>query len=404
MSWICRNTRTLFHSFCTAVLALNVTACANTGPAERIGNALPTPSVQQAVPEFVRNLPKSSTGNMAEYTVFGKRYEVLDSAAGFIDRGTASWYGEKFHGRKTSSGDIYDMHAMTAAHKNLPLPTFVRVTNLENNSSVVVKVNDRGPFVGDRIIDLSLAAALELGMKEQGTANVQVQALSTHLVAENDTVSNRGVVESFAQQQGDNDGATPEVIEPALAAVPLRESAVAVEQFEKEVEPGFKDELVLNAELEGDNDNGDDGYVELVAEADAAPVAKLAIEAQSNESQLNEAQLNEAKAAQIQPLASAVQPELGSASSSAESSSAEASTESGYFIQLGAFRYAPYAEAMVDSVVEKTGLNAFIEVDATKALYRVKMGPYEKGDGLETTMTELASIGIEGYTKLATEP
>ena len=126
------------------------------------------------------NLPKSKYGNPSSYVVFGKRYYVLDSSEGFVERGLASWYGKKFHGRKTSSGEIYNMHAMTAAHKSLPLPTYVRVENLENGRTVVVLVNDRGPFVGDRIIDLSFAAAEKLGVVGPGTAQVEISALSTH--------------------------------------------------------------------------------------------------------------------------------------------------------------------------------------------------------------------------------
>lgn len=136
------------------------------------------------IPAYVRNLPKSKTGNMDEYTVFGKKYRVMDSAANFVETGEASWYGTKFHGRKTSSGEIYDMHAMTAAHKYLPIPTYALVTHLESNKSIVVLINDRGPFVGERIIDLSYAAAQELGMAEQGVAPVKVVALSTHYVDE----------------------------------------------------------------------------------------------------------------------------------------------------------------------------------------------------------------------------
>ncbi len=102
---------------------------------------------------------------------------VLDSSEGYIERGIASWYGKKFHGRRTSSGDPYDMYAMTAAHKRLPLPTYVKVTNLENGRSTVVRVNDRGPFHGGRIIDLSYAAAVKLGYQDKGTARVVVEAL-----------------------------------------------------------------------------------------------------------------------------------------------------------------------------------------------------------------------------------
>lgn len=134
----------------------------------------------RSVVEPVRDLPKSRRGNMAEYTVLGRRYRTLESAAGYRERGVASWYGSKFHGRDTSSGEPFDMHAMTAAHRHLPLPTFVRVTDVASGRSVVVKVNDRGPFVDDRLLDLSYAAALRLGMLESGTADVVVEALSTH--------------------------------------------------------------------------------------------------------------------------------------------------------------------------------------------------------------------------------
>jgi len=137
---------------------------------------------QQGVVEPVRNLPKSRIGNAGEYTVFGQRYRVMDSAVGFAETGTASWYGAKFHGRQTSSGEVYDMHAMTAAHRNLPLPTFVRVTRVDNGQSIVVKVNDRGPFVDDRVIDLSFAAAQQLDMLDTGVARVEIEAVSSHLV------------------------------------------------------------------------------------------------------------------------------------------------------------------------------------------------------------------------------
>ena len=128
----------------------------------------------------VGNLPKSRSGNRSEYEVFGIRYAVLDSARDFSERGVASWYGSKFHGRPTASGEIYDMHQMTAAHKHLPLPTFVRVTRIDNGESIVVKVNDRGPFVGDRVLDLSYAAAARLDMLDSGKAEVFIEALSDH--------------------------------------------------------------------------------------------------------------------------------------------------------------------------------------------------------------------------------
>ncbi|MHC8441374.1 MAG: septal ring lytic transglycosylase RlpA family protein [Candidatus Eutrophobiaceae bacterium] len=121
--------------------------------------------------------PKSRYGNPKSYEVMGQRYYVMDSADDYEERGIASWYGTKFHGRRTSSGDTYDMYAMTAAHKTLPLPTYVEVTHLGNGRNVIVKVNDRGPFHHRRIIDLSYAAAIKLGVDKTGTADVLVRAL-----------------------------------------------------------------------------------------------------------------------------------------------------------------------------------------------------------------------------------
>ena len=125
-----------------------------------------------------RQEPRSRYGNRTPYTVLGKAYHVMPSAAGYVERGTASWYGEKFHGRATSSLEPYDMYSFTAAHKTLPLPTFARVTNLDNGRSVIVRVNDRGPFHAGRLIDLSYAAAIKLGIHVRGTGNVEVRAIT----------------------------------------------------------------------------------------------------------------------------------------------------------------------------------------------------------------------------------
>ncbi len=122
--------------------------------------------------------PRARYGNGPVYEVFGQRYSVMDSSAGYKERGVASWYGKKFHGNLTSMREPYDMYEMTAAHKTLPLPTYVRVRNLRNNKSVVVRVNDRGPFVHNRIIDLSYAAAQRLDMVQDGTSLVEVEAIS----------------------------------------------------------------------------------------------------------------------------------------------------------------------------------------------------------------------------------
>lgn len=122
--------------------------------------------------------PRARSGNPPFYEVGGRRYVVLPTAAGYVEQGIASWYGPNFHGGRTATGETYDMNAMTGAHPTLPLPAWVRVTNLENGRSVVVRLNDRGPFARGRIIDLSRAAAEKLDMIQSGTARVEVQSLA----------------------------------------------------------------------------------------------------------------------------------------------------------------------------------------------------------------------------------
>ena len=136
--------------------------------------AIDVSGVREPVP---RAEPRSRYGNRSPYTVLGKSYRVLDDAEGYHERGLASWYGTKFNGRATSSGELYDMCVFSAAHKTLPLPSFVRVTNLDNGRSLVVRVNDRGPFHSGRIMDLSYAAAVRLGVDRTGTARVELQAI-----------------------------------------------------------------------------------------------------------------------------------------------------------------------------------------------------------------------------------
>lgn len=138
------------------------------------GKSIDISKVKNPVPKVE---PKSKYGNPESYVVFGKRYYVMDSSKGYVEQGDASWYGTKFHGRRTSSGETYDMHAMTAAHKSLPLPTYVSVRNLENGRKIIVRVNDRGPFHEGRIIDLSYTAALKLDIVKNGTARVEVRAI-----------------------------------------------------------------------------------------------------------------------------------------------------------------------------------------------------------------------------------
>ncbi len=158
---------------------LLLAGCTSRGPVDgpqTDGPPRTGPEREYSEPEPIDE-PPSRYGNKNPYTVLGRTYHLLPTARGYREKGIASWYGSKFHGRLTSSREVYDMHAYTAAHKTLPIPTVVRVTNLENGRSVRVRVNDRGPFHDNRIIDLSWAAARKLGMTEKGTALVLVEAL-----------------------------------------------------------------------------------------------------------------------------------------------------------------------------------------------------------------------------------
>ncbi|MGH8232262.1 MAG: septal ring lytic transglycosylase RlpA family protein, partial [Steroidobacteraceae bacterium] len=143
------------------------------------------PDVSQIPDAVPRPEPRSAFGNPPFYYVGGRRYAVLPSSTGYVERGVASWYGTEFHGLRTSTGEPYDMFAMTAAHKTLPLPCYARVTNLANGRSVVVRINDRGPFVANRIVDLSYSAASRLDMIRNGTAFVQLEVLTPASTAPN---------------------------------------------------------------------------------------------------------------------------------------------------------------------------------------------------------------------------
>jgi rare lipoprotein A len=169
----------------TALALLTLSACSLTRhrpppPAPAPPPVAPAPPAGTgAVPDAVPRVePRSAHGNPPFYDVLGQRYYVLGSADGYLERGVASWYGPTFHGGNTSSGEPYDMYGMTAAHKTLPLPCYARVTNLRNGRSVVVRINDRGPFVANRLIDLSYTAAVRLDMIRDGTSLVEVRVLS----------------------------------------------------------------------------------------------------------------------------------------------------------------------------------------------------------------------------------
>jgi rare lipoprotein A len=186
----------------------------STPPAAPTGHLL---NVPDAIPRIE---PRAIYGNPPSYEVFGKRYYVMASSVGYVERGVASWYGPGFHKELTSVREPYDMYGMTAAHKTLPLPAYVRVTNLQNGRSCVVRVNDRGPFVGNRIIDLSYTAAAKLDMLRDGTAMVEVRVLQPLDPASDTrlTVASVGTLPLASPPAPTGTAAAPAA--PAIAAAP----------------------------------------------------------------------------------------------------------------------------------------------------------------------------------------
>jgi rare lipoprotein A len=158
---------------------LQLSAC-STGRYQHSQDFIPNPILDPASLKDaqVKVEPLSSMGNPKRYTVLGQEYAVMSQGAGFTQKGFASWYGMKFHGHATSNGEIYDVYQMTAAHKTLPIPSYVKVTRIDTQESVIVRVNDRGPFHEGRIVDLSYAAAVKLGIHKMGTAAVSLEVIS----------------------------------------------------------------------------------------------------------------------------------------------------------------------------------------------------------------------------------
>ncbi|GKW49268.1 septal ring lytic transglycosylase RlpA family protein [Halomonas sp. NCCP-2165] len=191
-----------------------------TGRYARVSDAYPEePPDVSRVPDAVPRIePRSRGGNRSPYQVWGQSYRVLDDARGYRGAGIASWYGEKFHGYATANGEIYDMYKMSAAHRSLPLPTYARVTNQANGRSVIVRVNDRGPFHEDREIDLSYAAAARLGILDAGTGRVVVEAIDPEAwLAEN---GRSAAPRPASAERGQAPAAAPQAAspEPVVAA------------------------------------------------------------------------------------------------------------------------------------------------------------------------------------------
>ena len=219
------------------LMALALGACGLTPEMEKdgAGKRINTTLIPNATP---KSEPITNAGNKSPYEVFGKTYWVLPSSNGYKETGIASWYGTKFHGRLTSNGEIYNMYGMTAAHKTLPIPCYARVTNVENGSSVVVRINDRGPFHGARLIDLSYVAAMKLGYADKGTANVLIEVIDTEVHSQ--TLANPPLIVQAARKAP---------IKPSPVTIPNRPVATAVTGNYLQV--GAFSDMALAHEMQG---------------------------------------------------------------------------------------------------------------------------------------------------------
>ncbi|MFC7367192.1 septal ring lytic transglycosylase RlpA family protein [Vreelandella zhaodongensis] len=219
------------------------------------GDAYPLePPDVSKVPDAVPRIePLSRAGNRSTYEVWGETYHVLPDATGYAKRGTASWYGEKFHGYATSNGEIYDMYKMTAAHRSLPLPTFARVTSLNSGQSVIVRVNDRGPFHSDREIDLSYAAAARLGFLDEGTGPVKVEAIDPkRWLAEQGQGSEPTSVANSSAQAGANDHYSQQSAYASGGAVYLQIAALGSAEGAQRLQKRLTDELPRSVRVMSD--------------------------------------------------------------------------------------------------------------------------------------------------------
>jgi rare lipoprotein A len=336
-------------------LAACLSAPERTAPApiSTVPPVVSAPPMPATVPDAVPRIePRARYGNPPFYDVFGKRYYVLSSSVGYWERGVASWYGPGFHKVRTSIGEPYDMYAMTAAHKTLPLPAYVRVTNLQNGRSVVVRVNDRGPFVGNRIIDLSYTAAAKLDMLRNGTAMVDVRTIDPMMppvfTASTAPVAPAGAGPAVATPPSAAQSTAPSPTAPSPTAAPAA-AALTVVPFADASPATPQPPVPQPATAPG-----------------AAPVQSSAAAAQSS--------------------ATAVQ----------SSAAGAAFTRSPLFIQAGAFSDPANAEHMAEKLRGGNLGKVFVRDDmiAGRRMYRVRIGPVHDVADFDRVVAALERAGI----------
>ena len=360
-----------------------LSGCASSGTKDLASGDFPDPSsIPDAVPKVE---PKSKYGNPESYVVFGKRYHTKSSSHGYVAKGVASWYGPNFHGRKTSSGEPYDMYAMTAAHKTLPLPTYARVTNVRNGRSAVVKINDRGPFHGDRIIDLSYSAARKLGVVAKGTAMVEVKAIDPKKpepkAARNDLFAfadTSSVSETPASvRRIETPRARPATTRPSAPAAAKKTLVAKAEVPRATREPGGKTPVRV-AKAEKPRATAKEVPIRIAKMEKPHTTAKSfpASSAKSEKASTPEPKVALAKAA--------TSPRKGSRSS--------------MYLQVGAFGSRANAEQLRRRLAQRIAEHVQIRSvdDQTTHWYKVHVGPLASKTTAKDLSQQLASLGLQG--------
>lgn len=321
----------------------------------------------------VKAEPRSRYGNRSPYKVLGKSYQVLDSADGYDERGTASYYGNKFHRRRTSSLEVYDMYAFSAAHKTLPLPSFARVTNLDNGKSVIVRVNDRGPFHDGRIIDLSYAAAVKLGIDRKGTGNVRVEGLNAEHVDADSRIASAAAMPVAALASAP---AQDTAIDKLVAALPIGSATAAERKPETPAVP------MANTDYRFDMRQ--DGKPMTVKEFDAWMKARRVSVATGKPGKLAKVD------AQVKPVAPLPVAPKAAAASVASKVAVQAPSSPGkagdITLQVASFASEQNASRAL-TMLKGAGIDARLQDAQVKGqkLWRLRVGPMQGG-----TATELA--------------
>ncbi len=352
-------------------------------------------SIADAIP---RAEPRSKSGNMASYEVDGKRYYTKSDNRGHVERGLASWYGNKFNGRKTSSGERYDMYGMTAAHKTLPLPSYARVTNLENGRSAVVRINDRGPFHGPRVIDLSYAAAVKIGVFPKGSARVEVRAIDP---ADGDPGPQRALA---ADLEPDTYRGVESGLEPAPAYAVADNGAIAQSLViarrgsgpTRQVQPQLastRERAVATAVAAVESGSDEEVFAAL-----SVPTRPVSIRKPAPEAVVKSAS-RPARLASQAPIAPATKdkPQSKAQAKTPEAAKpAKVAGGGGVYLQVGAFGDPKNAERLRQRLSSQLGTQVRVQQPSAGAgsLYKVRVGPLAPADAKRVSV-KLASLGVK---------